>query len=1306
MDIVPSISSPSTINTHKKMRKKTDIKPQSQINKCNNEKRRRELENNYIEHLGEMLQLNKRGGDMTSTKPDKAAILNQVVKEYRELCDKGQNSENNSNLNVKQATTVCAKCSMENCKLHPVQQDDVSSTGHKNDSIELVENASTSSITPEISANFEALEHYISSQSWVLMQINKEGVILSCTQNIREFIGFEKSEIIQNKIYTYLHSIDKTKIHNMLNNKMVENKNSWDHDDKLKSLNKIKRSCSMKVRMNVKKSMIDIKSEDDRFVDLIIIAAPAKDEIEDPLTSFICLITKADMEYASERENIVNLFSLSSSSSSKSSALSHTKGNVQQNFAAPNQVAMKFDKDGKILQTNLNPDCVGKNIIDLCHTEDKDKMKMHIHSVLNPKQSNLMLTSSHVPPNYSCLESFRIIFSPQSPFVRVKADSRFFFNQTPGECDYIMCILTIIDGPLVNDNSVENSNSTSSPIDSFMPSSIESNLYAKQNSNYLSSNSSNVGGPLMTSVLNASSPRATQTFTNTLENSSSVFNEYDIDFDIDQVNFEPSRPNSRASSSSNMFHSANIPSNIDQDSNNVCGFNFNVFPNNYGVGGGDFSDSRDQLNNNSKFSNKNLTDNHTSEKLRNLLTTKKSSTEEQEQQNRILKGLLNSDEEKEPFAVVAPTKLNQSQQGRSVPISNTNQKSNDSKNTMLLSLLNEKNEDDENSTKSKQSELLRQLKKEEGVKDVTHHSTNYSPDELRNLLKIQESDRSITRKRPPNDGDDSSCKKGEEKNRKYSLKENPMLAKLLSEKPKNPPILPPKQVNIKVIPDITPSNSRSNEHSHHKFKMQQSEISHVTETQKLQLIQQQQQQQQLSMQNALNARNFQLMDDNLQYCPITSSMMSSNQITLSERHHKTNTENDPELAKIINEFIDFQDIDVSRTQIPSGCTEKNEKIIEIEKSLMMCESTNYNSSCNLDNSAFTLMNQQNTSKVHPPLLDFQQALPQSTAGNNSILGNVMSMQMHNLQQQQQRLLQQQQKQQVVVHDASARNERICMNPDISNIGSLLNNSVAPNVTLKRSTGASDSSLSPEYINNLVHHQRSPSFQAYQNNFSPNQMPFNHKSGINTSPMSPRQTGYNQPGQGNTNQNWQNSVRLSLQHNNPMLSAQLQNFNSPGRFFPVRNARSPSNIPRQANFLDNESFSNTSSPSHSPFANNIYSQQRIPRQNNLPQTTQHFSGNTNDFVRQELRAVVNNRNQGNNMCSSGSLPSNVLSTNASSVGTKRSQSNLGNLIVSTCQSSNMSSPQPANTNSQLSPNQNMGFNFDIGQNDFFSGSTAR
>lgn len=54
------------------------MQPQSQINKCNNEKRRREQENEYIEQLGEFIHINKR--DMNAPKPDKAAILNEVVK--------------------------------------------------------------------------------------------------------------------------------------------------------------------------------------------------------------------------------------------------------------------------------------------------------------------------------------------------------------------------------------------------------------------------------------------------------------------------------------------------------------------------------------------------------------------------------------------------------------------------------------------------------------------------------------------------------------------------------------------------------------------------------------------------------------------------------------------------------------------------------------------------------------------------------------------------------------------------------------------------------------------------------------------------------------------------------------------------------------------------------------------------------------------------------------------------------------------------------------------------------------------------
>lgn len=45
-------------------------------NKNNNEKRRRELGNEYMEQLGDLLQINLK--EMSSCKPDKAAILKEA----------------------------------------------------------------------------------------------------------------------------------------------------------------------------------------------------------------------------------------------------------------------------------------------------------------------------------------------------------------------------------------------------------------------------------------------------------------------------------------------------------------------------------------------------------------------------------------------------------------------------------------------------------------------------------------------------------------------------------------------------------------------------------------------------------------------------------------------------------------------------------------------------------------------------------------------------------------------------------------------------------------------------------------------------------------------------------------------------------------------------------------------------------------------------------------------------------------------------------------------------------------------------
>lgn len=202
--------------------------------------------------------------------------------------------------------------------------------------------------------------------------------------------------------------------------------------------------------------------------------------------------------------------------------------------------------------------------------------------------------------------------------------------------------------------------------------------------------------------------------------------------------------------------------------------------------------------------------------------------------------------------------------------------------------------------------------------------------------------------------------------------------------------------------------------------------------------------------------------------------------------------------------------------------------------------------------------------------------------NNSMAGQPTPQQQLLLQQQQQqrkilqqqqqqeqkrRLLQQQQQQQLVI---PSNVQNVELNSGLQNIDNLLNHTVAPNVTLQRSSSVPDSQLSPGYANTMMNvnngnqNQRQPysphsqlaSPLGQQQGYPQTTVNNFQQTGTRLSPhppfqqqLSPRQ-GY-PPSQGNTQTaTWSQSQanRLSLQQQqNPMLNAQLT----------VRNLRSVS-----------------------------------------------------------------------------------------------------------------------------------------------------
>ncbi|CAB3378725.1 Hypothetical predicted protein [Cloeon dipterum] len=159
--------SSSALASATKKRKKTQDKAQSQqLNKCLNEKRRREQENTYIEELAELISESFADMSSLSVKPDKCAILQETVSQIRR---------------IKQLEAQSGDA---------VQQGEVSSSkpaliGHQ-------------VFGPLL---LEALEGFV-------FVVTSEGKVEFITDTVSQFTRFTKEDVLGKSIYNFLHHGD------------------------------------------------------------------------------------------------------------------------------------------------------------------------------------------------------------------------------------------------------------------------------------------------------------------------------------------------------------------------------------------------------------------------------------------------------------------------------------------------------------------------------------------------------------------------------------------------------------------------------------------------------------------------------------------------------------------------------------------------------------------------------------------------------------------------------------------------------------------------------------------------------------------------------------------------------------------------------------------------------------------------------------------------------------------------------------------------------------------------------------------
>ncbi|VVC34781.1 Myc-type, basic helix-loop-helix (bHLH) domain,PAS fold,PAS domain [Cinara cedri] len=1091
-------ASPSSALPKKK--KKADGKGQSQLNKCLNEKRRRELENIYIEELAEIISASFADMSSLSVKPDKCAILQETVKKVR---DRTHRISSDQTVNL--ITTESA-----------VQQGEVSSS------------------KPTTISNPRFTPLLLSVLDGFLFVVNTDGKIQFVSDNVEQFLHFTTAEFIHQSIYTFIHEGDCTKFGVFLNKQLLNYSSSANSPGSNQpTTSHMEQSPSGSTNFNCRlliKEPSDLTGEE----------KPNREKQNETFQIWFTNIDGGMVEESSTTES-------QTSQSSQSLLCIARRVPLNEKHLSPplEQFTIKLDKEGKILALDTKDvsnnyaqyinekNLVGRFLHNKCHKTDVHKVIKHLQETHQAGFSTSPVYQLHLT---------------EDKFVNVQTKSKFFKSNDGSTMDFIMAAHFIVGDSEMCAMIENNSN-----ISRMMTDTLSSSL---NGSDGLISH--NIGPNQPVTSLQSESKFSNSDY-NTTPSSDLNISEFEL-FPSTTFGDILHENNKWPEQSTNFIETPSrttpvqSPAHISSNPHTPAAqtqYNFQFSPL--------MTSPKDSFDSNSSIDRM-----ESARLRALLLTKHPDRREYSEENNitknnhNILKGLLNPDdmtcpspdvETANPSTPSSPANIQASQNNSHLnDISTANTSHNN--NNMLLKLLNDKSQHEDKSINQSgiknENEFLEELLKEENI--ISQHTNMLEQNEHSNenlifksmglRLLPQTSPEMHNRKRNSLSGDDEndqpplkrssgnlgpsvldsiSSPSGPQVSQVTNSKlreRNKMLASLLAENP-TPTAIPsiPASVISATPQDKLGSIIKQHPPAGHNWNSGGPPM-HISQN-----MQQNQPkgQQRASLQKSGNNNLY------LNHILDQQSQQGQSQMQIQQIRHVTSSANnnfgtqlstvaessnsnsslpfhsDPELSELLEEVMDIMDgpsvtdnstllnlfnpIEMTSASNVGGTTNQtsfimNEKMAvnAIQKSLMQVESTvksplplNYGSptGSNLHTSNQYVLSPAYQSQQKPSARFNPQQSPGLITGVTPYSKNLQSPPLQQVllqHKQKQRLLQQQQNQKIMVVTTNAGSSTPNPTAALQTIDSLLNNTGPPNVALQRSSSLPDSQsqLSPVY----------------------------------------------------------------------------------------------------------------------------------------------------------------------------------------------------------------------------------------------------